>query len=172
MEIRGIKKGDKDLRHFTFDDEDVVVRGGVYFYKVKYDKSPLEGEYADEEDGYVECDKVIPLGGKRPKPIPGREKKTEEKLQEAPVTVKKSTRGRPPKVKKVEPPSETIPIAPQEGVQKYEYHVTYLGSDNRDNLEDELNTLGDAGWELCGFDSNRGLIGSMKIVAIFKRKRG
>ena len=73
--IRGIEKGDKDLRHFTFDDEDYVVRGGIYYYKVNYGKNKLEGEAAEDEIGFVECSKVITLGGRKPSFIPGVEKK-------------------------------------------------------------------------------------------------
>ena len=110
MIIKGIAKGDRDLRHFTFDDEkDVVVRGGVYYYNVNYGKNALEGEYGEDEHAYIECSKVIPLGGKKPKSIPGREKTNQKEIVYGPSNVNNTTpvvenpkRGRPPKVKKVE----------------------------------------------------------------------
>ena len=106
MVIKGIAKGDKDLRHFTFDDGDYVVRGGVYYYKVNYGKNALEGEYGEDEIGYVECTKVMPLGGKKPKPISGLEAKKAEPVavqesQQEDVQVPKK-RGRPAKVNKIE----------------------------------------------------------------------
>ena len=172
MELRGIAKGDKELRHFTFDDGDYVVRGGVYYYKVNYGKNKLEGEYSEDEIGYVECDKVITLGGKKPKPIPGRQKEVPAQVKTETVEKPAARRGRPPKVKKEEVSKETIPMVVEGGVWKFEYYVAYLDAESKDGLEDELNQLGDSGWELCGFDTNRGVFGSMKIVAVFKRRRG
>jgi hypothetical protein len=174
MIIKGIAKGDKDLRHFTFDDNDVVVRGGVYYYNVNYGKNPLEGEYGDEESGYVECSKVIPLGGKKPKPIPGKSEAAETPVQKVhmvqtpePETKK---RGRKPKVEKEEPSSEvrTDVYVPS----RYEYTVTEINASNITELQNQLNENGLNGWELCGFDTNKTLFGSIHIVAIFKRKRG
>ena len=69
MKIKGIAKGDKDLRHFTFDDNDYIEKEGHYYYKVNYGKNPLEGEGAEDEIGFIECDKVMPLGGQKPKAI-------------------------------------------------------------------------------------------------------
>lgn len=172
MEIKGIAKGDKDLRHFTFDDGDYVVRGGIYYYKVNYGKNALEGEYGEDEIGYVECDRVIPLGGKKPKPIQGRKVEEQPAKKEVVETKAPAKRGRPPKVKKEEVPKETIPMVVEGGAWKFEYYVSYLDAESKDGLEDELNKLGDSGWELCGFDTNRGVFGSMKIVAVFKRRRG
>lgn len=173
MKIRGIKKGDKDLRHFTFDDGDVVERAGTYMYKVLYDKNPLEGEYAEEEVGYIECDKVIPLGGRKPKPIV---KKEEKPKVEIPATVKsagtveKPKRGRPPKVTKPEPVSGTIPVAV--GACAYEYYVAELKVQDVQSLQNELNGLGSEGWELCCYDVDRSIFSATHIRAIFKRKRG
>lgn len=178
MEIKGIKKGDKELRHFTFDDEDYVVRGGIYYYKVNYGKNKLEGEYAEDEIDYVECDKIIPLGGRKPKPIPGRVKKEEAKVTEVAqvtepvVETPTKKRGRPPKIKELQPSTETISIAPQGGVQKYEYYVVELIFTNGKDLQDKLNELGDDGWELCGFEGSKSMFASTHIVAVFKRKRG
>ena len=179
MKYKGIEKGDQKFRHFTFDDQDFIQKNGVYYYRVNYGKNKLEGADAEDEIGYVACNKVMPIGGKGPATIPGQDKKEETpeqkvtavRLDPPPSAVEKPKRGRPPKVKVAEPSNETIPVA-LGGVQKFDYHVTYLGADNRDNLEDELNKLGDAGWELCGFDTSRVMFGSMKIIAIFKRKRG
>ena len=171
MLIKGIAKGDKDLRHFTFDDEeDVTVKGGVYFYKVNYGKNKLEGEYAEDEIGYVRCDAVIPLGGRKPKPIPGREQPAETKATVQTPEPKK--RGRPAKVKNLETSNEAISIAPQEGVQKFEYMVENLNMDNSADLKQFLNELGEDGWELCWFEPERSIFGSYKARAIFKRKRG
>jgi len=176
MEIKGIAKGDKDLRHFTFDDNDYVVRGGVYYYKVNYGKNKLEGEYGEDEISYVECTKVIPLGGKKPKPIPGLVAKTkpveQKPVVEEPVQEVKK-RGRKPKVDKVEPGTETIPVATSDTPGLYEYLVNEIKADNIEEFQDKLNRRGNEGWELCGFDTNRySLFGDIHIIVVFKRKRG
>lgn len=172
MTIKGIAKGDKDLRHFTFDDDDYVVRGGIYYYKVNYGKNPLEGEYADDEIGYVECNKVIPLGGKKPKPINSKSSTTvtETPVQVQQVNQEPKKRGRPAKVIKTEPSSETFNITTNPGI--FEYFVTSLKAENITELQNQLNENGNNGWELCGFDTNKTLFGSIHLVAIFKRKRG
>lgn len=171
MVVKGIKKGDNSMKKFTFDDTDYIEKDGHYYYKVNYGKNKLEGEYAEDEIGYVEVTQVLPLGGVKLTSIPELQQRSAPMsyvpVEEAPRVEEKPKRGRPPKAK-----TETVPAAPQGGVQKYDYHVTYLDADNRDSLEAELNKLGDAGWELCGFDTNRGMFGTMKIVAVFKRKRG
>lgn len=181
MIIKGIQKGDKDLRHFTFDDEDYVVKGGIYYYKVNYGKNKLEGEYAEDEIGYVQCDKVLPLGGKRPRFIPGQ-KKDEPKPETSPMQymppttepqqeVKPETkkRGRPAKVNKIEPSQETVSAG---GDVKFEYMVENLNMDNSEDLKRFLNDWGNDGWELCWFEPERSIFGSYKARAIFKRKRG
>ena len=43
--IRGIEKGDKDLRHFTFDDEDYVVRAEVAKQGYGLDKLIKDKDY-------------------------------------------------------------------------------------------------------------------------------
>ena len=178
MEIRGIAKGDKDLRHFTFDDGDYTVRAGVYYYKVNYGKNKLEGEYGEDEIGFVECDKVIPLGGKKPKPIPGREKTNQKEIVYGPSNlndttpvVEKPKRGRPPKVTKQQQVSnETIPVS-IDGSYKYEYYVAELKVNDAMTLQNELNELGSEGWELCCYDVDKSLFSNVHIRAIFKRKR-
>lgn len=176
MEIKGIKKGDKDLRHFTFDDNDYIVKGGVYYYKVKYGKNPLEGEYGDEETGFVECSKVIPLGGKKPRPIPKNTDSVQTPVNETspvvetPQTQEPKKRGRPAKVTKLEPASGTIPVAA--GVCTYEYYVAELKVQDVQSLQNELNRLGSEGWELCCYDVDRSIFSVTHIRAIFKRKRG
>lgn len=175
MEIRGIAKGDKELRHFTFDDEDYVVRGGVYYYKVNYGKNPLEGEYGEDEVSYVECSKVIPLGGKKPRPIPGTQKSEPvstpvEEVQEA------KKRGRKPnkttKVDKLISSPDIIPVSTKGNIEKFEYTVHQFNYNNPSELRDALNKMGDEGWEMCGFSPFKSLFGDTHIVAVFKRKRG
>lgn len=172
MVIKGIAKGDKDLRHFTFDDEDYVVRGGVYFYKVNYGKNKLEGEYAEDEINYVECDKVIPLGGKRPRPIPGREVKKETPVAVA-ETPQKETKTRKPRTTKVTKlNANTEQLEAFTGPGTFEYKVDKIKANDVKDLEKQLNLLGDEGWELCGMDSNKSLFGEVYIVVVFKRRRG
>ena len=175
MVIKGIAKGDKDLRHFTFDDGDYVVRGGVYYYKVNYGKNKLEGEYGEDEISYVECSKVIPLGGRKPKPIPELTAKNEPIYHpvEEPEFQEVKKRGRKPKVDKVESNSEVIPVATSDTPGLYEYLVNEIKADNIEEFQDKLNRRGNEGWELCGFDTNRySLFGDIHIIAVFKRKRG
>ena len=164
--IRGIEKGDKDLRHFTFDDEDYVVRGGIYYYKVNYGKNKLEGEAAEDEIGFVECDKIIALGGKKPRPI----QPVQAPVSEVQQGQEPKKRGRPAKVTKSEPVSETIPVAA--GVYAYEYYVAELKVQDVQSLQNELNRLGAEGWELCCYDVDRSIFYATHIRAIFKRKRG
>lgn len=176
MLIRGIKKGDKDLRHFTFDDGDYTERNGVYYYKVNYGKNKLEGEYAEDEIAYIECDKVICLGGRKPKPIPGLVAKTnpveQKPVVEEPVQEVKK-RGRKPKVDKIEPGTGTIPVATPGEPGTYEYLVREIKVDHIEEFQDQLNMKGSEGWELCGFDTNRySLFGDIHIIVVFKRKRG
>lgn len=173
MIIKGIKKGDKELRHFTFDDGEYTLKNGVYYYKVNYGKNTLEGPDAEDEIGFVAADMVIPLGGRRPRPIPGRG--TEEKVKSVdtpkPVeTVEKPKRGRPAKVTKTEPGKEIIPVAGE--VYAYEYYVAELKITDTTELQNELNELGSQGWELCCYDVDRSLFSNTLIRMIFKRKRG
>lgn len=169
MKIKGIAKGDKDLRHFTFDDENIVYKGGQPYYEVNYGKNPLEGEYGDEEIGYVLCEKVIPLGGKKPKPIPSKTK--EEITPDVPETPVKETktRGRKPKVSKVETTPETVRSATSE---TFEYSVEQYNTGDLKEFQDKLNKKGLAGWDVCGFNPYKSLFGDTHIVVIFKRKRG
>lgn len=168
--IRGIEKGDKDLRHFTFDDEDYVVRGGIYYYKVNYGKNKLEGEAAEDEIGFVECDKIIALGGKKPRPIQRKTNEVQAPVSEVQQVQEPKKRGRPTKTTKLEPVSGTIPVAV--GACAYEYYVTELKSQDVQSLQNELNRLGSEGWELCCYDVDRSIFSATHIRAIFKRKRG
>lgn len=174
MLIKGIAKGDKDLRHFTFDDEkDVVVKGGVYYYKVNYGKNKLEGEYAEEEIGYVECSKVIALGGRKPKPVGKEQPKAEQPIVVSEPEPKK--RGRKPKVETLTSSSEVLPVqAMMDGNPgTFEYLVSEIKVDHIEEFQDQLNMKGSEGWELCGFDTNRySLFGDIHIIVVFKRKRG
>ena len=176
MVIRGLKKGSNDLRKFTFNDDEYTQKNGKYYYKVNYGKNTLEGEYAEDEIGYVEVTQVIPLGGVKPKPMPELEKQDTAPMQYMPPAQetkpepKKS--GRSTKAKAAGTLEKTVPVAPQDGVQKFEYYVTDLAYTNSENLQGLLNKLGDEGWELCGFEGNRNMFSSTHIVAVFKRKRG
>ena len=187
MKLKGIEKGDQNFRHFTFDDDDYIQKNGVYYYRVNYGKNKLEGPDAEDEIGFVSCTKVIPLGGKGPRYIPGQEKKASEPMQYMPPNVTPSApapaaapevsqepkrRGRPPKVKILEGSNETIQVAPQEGTPKFEYYVSELTFTNSANLQELLNKLGEEGWELCGFEGSRNMFAATHIVAVFKRKRG
>lgn len=174
MVIRGIERGDKDLRHFTFDDDDYVVRGGVYYYKVNYGKNKLEGEYGEDEINFVECSKVIPLGGKKPKPIPGLQakKETPTLTPEPNVTPTQETKKRGRKAK-----TETVDLEiPSSNVAKiqdrFEYIVHQFNYNNVDDLKKKLNELGTEGWEMCGFNPYKTLFGDTHIITVFKRKRG
>ena len=172
MVIKGIAKGDKDLRHFTFDDEDYVVKGGVYFYKVNYGKNKLEGEYAEDEIGYVECDKVISLGGKRPRPIPGREvkKETPADVAETPQKETKAKKPRTAKTTKLNANTERLEVFT--GPSTFEYKVDEIKASKIKDLEQQLNEKGQDGWEVCGMDTNKSLFGEIHIVVVLKRKRG
>ena len=174
MVLKGLQKGDKKIRKFTFDDEEYIEKDGKYYYKVNYGKNSLEGEYAEDEIDYIEVTQVIPLGGKKLKPIPELQKPTAAVAPQEPQPqqVEKPKRGRPPKIKTLEGSNETIQVATQEGTPKFEYYVTELTFTNSANLQELLNKLGEEGWELCGFEGSRNMFAATHIVAVFKRKRG
>ena len=181
MEIKGIAKGDKDLKHFTFDDDDYVVRGGVYYYKVNYGKNPLEGEYGEDEISYVECSKVIPLGGKKPKPIPNSKNLEAPKTKVTPQVTEVSQpeqkkRGRPAKTTKASTNDVTIPVSTPVSTPidpgTFEYTVNQFNIGDLDELTDKLNEMGNQGWEMCGFSPYKSLFGDAHIITVFKRKRG
>ena len=175
MILKGLKKGSNDLRKFTFDDNEYIQKDGHFYYKVNYGKNLLEGEYAEDEIGYVDVTQVITLGGKKPKPIPELEMRQYMPPTPTPqveVKPEPKKRGRPAKVNKIEPSQETIQVAPMGGVETFEYLVTSLKVETIPDLQFQLNEKGKEGWELCGFDSNKTLFGSIQFVCIFKRKRG
>ncbi len=174
--IKGIEKGDQSFRHFTFDENDYIQKNGVYYYRVNYGKSKLEGPDAEDETGFVACAKVIPLGGMRPKTIPGQ---TIKQVSQPVQTVQTPTpesgpkkRGRKPKVEKVELSTEVIPVSVQSDFGTFEYWVEEIKSNHIEDLQNKLNQRGSEGWELCGFDTNKQIFGDIHIIAIFKRKRG
>ena len=176
MKFKGILKGDGSYRHFEFDEDDVIIKNSIPYYKVNYGKNPLEGPDADDEIQYIPCDKVMVLGGKKPK-TPIKEEKTVKTTPVKPVKkeVKETKPKKTTKAKKtVEEKSNTYP--PQTEVyvspEKFEYYVEELTVDEVDSLRNKLNELGDDGWELCGFDTNKSFLKSIHILVIFKRKRG
>lgn len=170
MELKGIAKGDKDLRHFTFNDEDYVEQNGVYYYKVNYGKNKLEGEGAEDEIGYVPVDKVMTLGGRKPKPIPGREPEMPATVSETPQKEVKTRKPRTTKVDKMELNTETLGVFTGPGI--FEYKVEEIKANKVKELEKQLNAFGQEGWEVCGTDSNKSLFGEIHIVVIMKRRRG
>ena len=169
-----MKRGDNSMRKFTFDDTDYIEKDGHYYYKVNYGKNKLEGEYAEDEIGYVEVTQVLPLGGVKLTPIPELQQRSEPMayvpVEEVPKP-EKPKRGRPPKVTKLEPEKVIIPVQTLAGTPVFEYHIAFLDAEDGGDLQDKLNGFGNEGWELCGFDTNRGLFSSIKIVAVFKREK-
>ena len=177
MKIKAIAKGDKDLRHFTFDDNDYVEKEGKYYYKVNYGKNPLEGEVAEDEVGFIECDKVIPLGGKKPKPIPNSKNLEAPKTKVTPQVTEVSQpeqkkRGRPAKTTKTSTNDVTIPVSTPGDPGTFEYTVNQFNIGDLDELTDKLNEMGNQGWEMCGFSPYKSLFGDAHIITVFKRKRG
>ena len=168
MRIKGIAKGDKDLRHFTFDDNDYVEKEGKYYYKVNYGKNPLEGEGAEDEIGFIECDKVIPLGGQKPKPIQNKVQQQESQ----PVQVEGKKRGRPAKTINVSTNEVTIPVSTPGNPGTFEYTVNQFNIGDLVELTNKLNEMGNQGWEMCGFSPYKSLFGDAHIITVFKRKRG
>ena len=171
MKIKGIAKGDKDLRHFTFDDNEYVEKEGKYYYKVNYGKNPLEGEGAEDEIGFIECDKVIPLGGQKPKPIQPIQNK-DQQLESQPVQVQVKKRGRPAKTTKTSTNDVTIPVSTPGEPGTFEYTVSQFNIGDTVELTNRLNEMGNQGWEMCGFSPYKSLFGDAHIITVFKRKRG
>ena len=170
MILKGIAKGDKDLRHFTFNDEEYIERDGVYYYKVNYGKNKLEGPDAEDEIGYVAADKVMALGGRKPKPIPGKEPEIKPVVAETPVNEAKVKKPRTAKTTKLSPSTETFEVSTGPGI--FEYKVEQVHASKIKELEKQLNLFGQEGWEVCGMDSNKSLFGEIQMVVIMKRKRG
>ncbi len=175
MVLKGLQKGDKKIRKFTFDDEEYIEKDGKYYYKVNYGKNSLEGEYAEDEIDYIEVTQVIPLGGKKLKPIPELQKPTAVAAPQEPQLqqVEKPKRGRPPKVTKLDPGTGTLPVKTvlEEGDVQFEYLVENVDIDEPKTLKDTLNSWGALGWELCWMESIRNIFGGTKATAIFKRKK-
>ena len=171
MKIKGIAKGDKDLRHFTFDDNDYIEKGGHYYYKVNYGKNPLEGEGAEDEIGFIECDKVMPLGGQKPKPIQPIQNK-DQQLESQSVQVQVKKRGRPAKTTKTSTNDVTIPVSTPGEPGTFEYTVSQFNIGDTVELTNRLNEMGNQGWEMCGFSPYKSLFGDAHIITVFKRKRG
>ena len=171
MKIKGIAKGDKDLRHFTFDDNDYIEKEGHYYYKVNYGKNPLEGEGAEDEIGFIECDKVMPLGGQKPKPIQPIQN-IDQLLESRPVEVQVKKRGRPAKTTKTSTNDVTIPVSTPGETGTFEYTVSQFNIGDTVELTNRLNEMGNQGWEMCGFSPYKSLFGDAHIITVFKRKRG
>lgn len=171
MKLKGIARGDHGFRHFTFDDEDVILKNNVYYYKVNYGKNPLEGEYGEEEIGYVPCENVMCIGGKKPRPVIMKEEPKPEVVEQKtstvsePVVEEPKKRGRPSK--KVQESVSTYT-----GDNTFEYIVEEFHTSEIPTFQSQLNEKGKEGWELCGFDSTKSLFGEIDMIAIFKRKRG
>ena len=168
MKIKGIAKGDKDLRHFTFDDNDYVEKEGKYYYKINYGKNSLEGEGAEDEIGFIECDKVIPLGGQKPKPIQNKV----QQLESQPAQVQEKKRGRPTKTTKTSTNDVTVPVSIPGNPGTFEYTVSQFNIADIVELTNKLNDMGNQGWEMCGFSPYKSLFGDAHIITVFKRKRG
>lgn len=194
MTYKGIQKGDKDYRHFTFDENDFIVKNNIRYYKVNYGKNKLEGPNAEDEIGYIDAPNIIVLGGKKPsfsnlvqpepvveeKPVeisnPEQEKET--KVSKKPQEQKRPV-GRP---KKIKPDTDQITTVSSEvsktllsglnTVKKdiFEYTVKELVVKDIDTLKEQLNILGLDGWEMCGFDTYRTLFTDIRIMVIFKKR--
>lgn len=164
MIFKGILRGDHTFKHFTFDDSEIIMKNGEYYCKANYGKNPLEGEDADEDISYVPYSQVMVIGGKKPT-LPSAEKpKTETPKVSTPKKEIKKV-GRP---KKEVITNTSVP----ENADKFEYYVDEFHLDDVHELQRKLNELGDDGWELCGFDSYKGIFKDVSLVSIFKRKRG
>lgn len=179
MVYKGIAKGDKDYRHFTFDENDFTLKGGVYYYKVNYGKSKLEGPDAEDEIGFVPCNQIMFLGGKKPKNIPGAmqipspvQVETDTASDNQSLVKQVQKRGRPKKVQSEKTDDSVYPISYDAGLVQFEYHMCEFSAGDINDMESKLNELGQAGWELCGFDSFKSLFGSVQMTVVFKRKRG
>lgn len=193
MTYKGIARGDSTYRHFTFDDTDVLEKDGDMLYKVNYGKDTLEGDHAEDEIGYVRCSDVIFLGGKKPNLPQPQNKQTEtvpEKTVESPKknevpektkpvkvakTEKKSAKIKKTKEKVVEEPAIKILEQPEwnpaTGQCIFEYTYKEFHTEDIKRLQELLNVYGNEGWEMCGFDTNKSLLGEMSIFAVFKRRK-
>lgn len=178
MTYKGIARGDANYRHFTFTDDDTILKNGITYYKVNYGKDKLEGPDAEDEIGYFKYEDIIFLGGNRPKQANVETPKKESTEPKVETKVVKKSPGRPKKVKEERPKTEEVVPTPEPtqyvfGLESelFEYKVCEFHSKNIDDLQNELNEYGNEGWELCGFDTNKSLFSEMNIITIMKRKR-
>lgn len=156
---KGILKGDKSFRKFTFDDEKCV--NGKY--ECTYPKDALENnEFSDQEVLWLSESDMLVIGG--PIKKKGPEQKPVQKNEQ-----EKRKPGRPKKVVNVIPPPPALTPS-SDGLDKYEYLVEESQMSNVNSLQERLNELGDAGWEMCGFETMKQMF-SVNMVMIFKRKR-
>lgn len=194
---KGIQRGDKNFRHFTFDENDFIVKDNVKYYKVNYGKSNLEGPDAEDETGYIDAPNIIVLGGKKPsfsnpvqskpvieeKPAEISNSEQEKETKSKPVSKKPQEQKRPVgRPKKVKPDTDQITTVSSEvskallsglnTVKKemFEYTVKEFVVKDVDTLKEQLNLLGSDGWEMCGFDTYRTLFTDIRIMAIFKKR--
>lgn len=173
MTLTGIEKGDSNYRHFTFDDDHIVNKGGEKYYMVNYGKNKIEGDFGEDEISFVKCKNVIVLGGKKAKPFESVqvEEKAETKQETEHTEVIETQEENKPVDKKPEP----IQVAEREKnmfeyIKRFEYIVEEFGDDGRSQLNERLNALGKEGWEMCGFETNKKVFGEYQIIAIFKRE--
>ena len=164
MQFKGIRRGDSTFRHFTFDDQDVMVKGGITYYKANYGKNKLEGEYAEEEIVPIPCDQVMVLGGKKPNPPKSQ---VREEVVEPNVEISKPKRGRPRKeTPELQSPAPSFVYS---GDVKFEYYIEELYAEHAGELQNKLNELGNEGWEMCGYTSDRKTsVNSIKLYVYMK----
>lgn len=182
MLYKGIEKGDQKFKHFTFEENDFIIKNGVPMYKVNYGKDKLEGDTAEDVYGFVKCENVmfigprpksIPTGAgtiQTPQPKPQVQKQPQTVTEQQPVAKKSTAKKETTKTtrKKKE---DIVVVSTGADVSRFEYITqTFTLSDSND-FQDSLNKLGDDGWEMCGFDTSKGLIGPIQIFTVFKRKK-
>ena len=168
---KGILKGDKSFRKFTFDDSKCV--NGKY--ECTYPMDPVErNEFSEPNKVWLSESEMLVIGAPIKKKAPEQNPNQIEQPVEQPKVKTQSTvpekrkPGRPKKV--VNEPAPNVFEKP-EGSEKYEYLVEEIQMTNDYPLQDKLNELGDAGWEMCGFETVKQIF-TVSILMVFKRKRG
>lgn len=197
MTYTGIRRGDKDFRHFTFNENDFIIKDNIKYYKVNYGKNKLEGPDAEDEVGYIDASNIIVLGGNKPSflnPVqqnstieektihesivenssPEQKKEVKSESSSKKSQDQKRSVGRPKKEKTNDGQINTSLETPNPHTEvkreAFKYTVRELVANDTDELEKQLNLLGSDGWEMCGFDTYKNLFTDIRIILILKKR--
>lgn len=186
MKKIGFDKRDSEFRKFYFDDDEITSTNPPK-YIVKY----IDNE---KDIDYIECDNVFYLKPANIQDNKNKEidtdksldfKKSEIEIKSEPkhvqkkseVDIKSEVKEEQPKKKRTYVKKKSVEkeetIVKEKKFDKIEYKVIDEAFTSDDDIQNMLNTYGEEGWELCGFDIyHTGLVKSnTNIICILKKWR-